>query len=215
MPGEFRIRKATAADKEATYWVCLKTGDHGDDGEALFTDDPDALGRIYVGPYLEYEPDLALVLEDNEGVCGYCLGAMDSRQLYDRYEQKWRPELTQDFPEPNGDPSRWTPLEQVYHLYHHPDYYCPEPYELYPSQLHIDLVPRAQGRGLGRRMIDEGASKIAAKGSPGVHLGMSAKNDRAHRFYLKLGFEELARDGSGENQAIYLGKRLNEGGGSA
>ena len=156
-----------------------------------------------------------LVLEDGKGVCGYCLGAMDSRKLYDRYEQEWRPGLARDFPEPGGDPSRWTPLEQVYHLYHHPDYYCPEPYDLYPSQLHIDLVPRAQGRGLGRRMVDEVASEIAAKGSPGVHLGMSAKNDRAHRFYLKLGFEELARDGSGENQAIYLGKRLNEGGGSA
>ena len=50
MPGEFKIRKATPADREAAYWVCLKTGDHGDDGEALFTDDPDALGMIYVGP---------------------------------------------------------------------------------------------------------------------------------------------------------------------
>ena len=49
-------------------------------GRPLFTEDPDALGRIYVGPYLKYEPDLALVLEDGEGVCGYCLGAMDSRQ---------------------------------------------------------------------------------------------------------------------------------------
>ena len=64
-------------------------------------------------------------------------------------------------------------------------------------------------------MIDEIVSLIAGLGSPGIHLGMSARNDRAHRFYLKLGFEELARDGSGENQAIYLGKRLNEGGGSA
>ena len=53
MPEEFKIRKATPADREAAYWVCLKTGDHGDDGEALFTEDPDALGRIYVGPYLE------------------------------------------------------------------------------------------------------------------------------------------------------------------
>ena len=109
MPEAFKTRKATPADREAAYWVCLKTGDHGDDGEALFTEDPDALGRIYVGPYLKYEPDLALVLEDGKGVCGYCLGAMDSRKLYDRYEQEWRPGLARDFPEPGGDPSRWTP----------------------------------------------------------------------------------------------------------
>jgi len=48
-----------------------------------------------------------------------------------------------------------------------------------------------------------------------VHLGMSAKNDRAHRFYLKMGFEELARDGSGGEDSIYLGKRLNKGTGAA
>jgi ribosomal protein S18 acetylase RimI-like enzyme len=64
-------------------------------------------------------------------------------------------------------------------------------------------------------MIEEVVSLIADKGSPGIHLGMSARNERAYHFYRKMGFEELARDGSGENQAIYLGKRLNEGGGSA
>ena len=215
MPGGFDIRQATSADREAAYWVCLKTGDHGADGEALFADDPDALGRIYVGPYLEFEPELALVLEDNEGICGYCLGAMDSRKLFERYEREWRPGLAKRYPEPVGDPSRWTPTEQVYHLYHHPDYFCPEPYELYPSQLHIDLVPRAQGRGLGRRLVDKVVSRMEANGSPGVHLGMSARNERAHGFYLKLGFEELARDGIGENEAIYLGKRLNPAGSSA
>jgi ribosomal protein S18 acetylase RimI-like enzyme len=214
MPKEFNIRKATPADRAAAYWVCLKTGDHGDDGEALFTEDPDALGRIYVGPYLEFEPDLAVVLEDVEGVCGYCLGALDSRKLYDRYEQEWRPNLAREFPEPSSEPSRWTPVEQAYHLYNHPDYFCPEPYDLYPSQLHIDLVPRAQGKGLGRRLMDKVISLIAAKGSPGVHLGMSASNERAHHFYLKLGFEELARDGSGGEDSIYLGKRLNAGGNS-
>jgi len=215
MQGGFDIRQATSADREAAYWVCLKTGDHGADGEALFADDPDALGRIYVGPYLEFEPELALVLEDNEGICGYCLGAMDSRKLFERYEREWRPGLAKRYPEPGGDPSGWTPVEQVYHLYHHPDYFCPEPYELYPSQLHIDLVPRAQGRGLGRRLVEEVVSRIEANGSPGVHLGMSARNERAHGFYLKLGFEELARDGTGENEAIYLGKRLNPAGDSA
>jgi hypothetical protein len=46
------------------------------------------------------------------------------------------------------------PDPKIYHDYHHPDVYCPEPYELYPSHLHIDLLPRAQGRGWGRRMMD-------------------------------------------------------------
>jgi hypothetical protein len=64
-------------------------------------------------------------------------------------------------------------------------------------------------------MIDEVVSLIAGKGSQGVHLGMSARNERAHHFYLKMGFKELARDGVGEDEAIYLGKRLNEGDGSA
>jgi hypothetical protein len=38
--------------------VCLKTGDHGEDAEPLYREDPDALGRIFVGPYLAFEPEL-------------------------------------------------------------------------------------------------------------------------------------------------------------
>ena len=116
-------------------------------GRRCSPNDPDALGRIYVGPYLEFEPDLALVLEDGKGVCGYCLGAMDSRKLYDRYEQEWRPGLARDFPEPGGDPSRWTPLEQVYHLYHHPDYYCPEPYDVVPLPTAYRSCAKGAGQG--------------------------------------------------------------------
>jgi hypothetical protein len=41
-----------------------------------------------------------------------------------------------------------------------------------------------------------------------VHLGMSASNDRAYRFYTKLGFAELERQGEGDDQTIYMGKRL-------
>ena len=37
------IRPATPADRDGAYRVCLKTGDHGADAEALFTDDPDAV----------------------------------------------------------------------------------------------------------------------------------------------------------------------------
>ena len=202
------IRPATAADRDGAYRVCLKTGDHGADGEALFTDDPDALGRIYVGPYLAFEPDLSLVLEDDEGICGYALGAFDSRTFYERYEREWRPALCERFAEPGGDRDGWTPAQHVHHAYHHPDYFCPDPYASYPSHAHIDLLPRAQGRGYGRRMMDALTDSLRRRGSPGVHLGVSELNARARGFYAHIGFRELTRTGSGTDACRYLGMTL-------
>jgi ribosomal protein S18 acetylase RimI-like enzyme len=204
------IRLANPGDRPAAYYVCLKTGDHGRDGAALYQDDPDALGRIYVGPYLAFEPGLSFVLEDEDGVCGYALGALDSRAFYARYEREWRPLLCARFPEPSGDPSTWTPLQHVYHAYHHPDFFCPEPYDRHPSHLHIDLLERARGRGCGRRMIEHVLQALRRHGSPGVHLGMSAHNTPAYGFYRQLGFRELIRTGSGQDASVYLSVSLRE-----
>jgi ribosomal protein S18 acetylase RimI-like enzyme len=202
------IRNYRPGDEVAAYEVCLKTGNHGDDGTPFYREDPDALGRIFVGPYLKFEPELAVILEDEQGVCGYALGAFDSKAFYDRYDREWRPNLCAQFPEPTGDKSTWTRTQAVHHVYHHPDYFCPQPYEEYPSHLHIDLLARKHRQGYGGRMMNELMDKLRAKGSPGVHLGMSASNDRAYRFYTKLGFVELTRQGEGDQQSICMGKRL-------
>ena len=202
------FRPARAGDEAAAYHVCLKTGDAGGDGETIFREDPDALGRLFVGPYLAFAPQLALILEDADGVCGYALAALDSRAFYARYEAEWRPDLCARYPDPPGDPSTWTRVEEVYGWYHHPDYFCPEPYDRYPSHLHIDLLPRAQGHGHGRRMMEGLMERLRQHGSPGVHLGMWARNERAHAFYVRLGFHELARVGSAEDGSLYMGKRL-------
>src|SRR5206468_703192 len=102
------IRDARPGDEAGAYHVCLKTGDFGNDGEAFYKDDPEALGRVFVGPYLALEPELSLILEDGEGICGYALGAFDSRNFFARYEREWRPGLCAQFPAPNGDPANWT-----------------------------------------------------------------------------------------------------------
>jgi ribosomal protein S18 acetylase RimI-like enzyme len=202
------IRPARPGDDPGAYDVCLKTGDHGQDGEPFYREDPDALGRIFVGPYLAFEPDLSLILEDGEGICGYALGAYDSRAFYARYDTEWRPALCARFPAPEGDPSTWTRVQQAYHWYHHPDYFCPEPYEAYPSHLHIDLLPRAQGRGYGRRMIEELIERLRRRGSPGAHLGLSDRNPRAYAFYQRLGFQELTREGAEGDGVIYMGRDI-------
>jgi GNAT superfamily N-acetyltransferase len=205
---EFKIRPARPGDEPGAYYVCLKTGDYGKDGEPYYQDDPDALGRIFVGPYLAYEPDLSLILEDAQGICGYAFGAFDSRLFYQRYESEWRPRLCAHFPEPQGDASRWSRAQQAHYWYHHPDYFCPEPYEVYPAHLHIDLLGRAQGRGFGRRMMEMVMDSLRQRGSPGAHLGVSMVNTPAIGFYQRLGFQELARVGAGTDGCIYMGKRL-------
>jgi ribosomal protein S18 acetylase RimI-like enzyme len=205
---DFVIRQARSGDEPGAYYVCLKTGDHGKDGEPFHQEDPDALGRIFVGPYLAYEPELSLILEDQQGICGYALGAFDSRAFFARYETEWRPALCARFPDPTGDPGQWTRVQAVYHCYHQPDYYCPEPYGAYPSHLHIDLLERARGLGYGRRMMEQVMVKLVDRGSPGAHLGVSILNLPAVGFYERLGFKELIRVGTPTDGCIYMGKSL-------
>ena len=204
----FSIRPAQPDDQAAAYYICLKTGDHGADGEPFYAEDPDALGRIFVGPYLAFEPELGLMLEDANGVCGYAFGAFDSRAFYARYESAWRPQLCARHPMPQGDPASWTRAQTVHSWYHHPDYYCPEPYEAYPSHMHIDLLERAQGRGFGRQMMTRIMDTLRRRGSPGVHLGVSVRNDPALGFYRRIGFTELIRVGSATDGVVYLGRTL-------
>lgn len=204
----FTIRLARLEDQAGAYHVCMKTGNYGQDGELFYREDPDALGRIFVGPYLAFEPELSLILEDELGVCGYALGAFDSRNFFHRYETEWRPKLCTQFPEPTGDPSSWSRVQNVHNWYHHPDYFTPEPYAQYPSHLHIDLLERAQGRGFGRRMLEQVMDKLRERGAPGAHLGVSMLNTPAFGFYKKLGFRELIRVGEGKDGCIYMGKSL-------
>ena len=203
------LRPARPDDLAACYRVCLETGDHGGDGTPFYADDPDALGRVFVGPYLAFEPELSFVLEDDQGVCGYVLATADSQAFFQRYEAEWRPALAAAFPEPSGDSTRWTRAEQMHREYHHPDYHCPEPAGQYPAHAHIDLLPRAQGRGFGGPMMRHIAALLTRRGVPGVHLGVSGRNTRALAFYAKLGFSELGRTGAAGDVVIYLGLRLS------
>ncbi len=157
-------------------------------------DDPDLLGHVYAGPYLALEPDFALVVEDDGGVAGYTLGAPDTRQFISAWRERWLPRLARNYPPPTqpddapDDRARW--------LLHHPERMDRgDVLDRYPSHLHIDLLPRAQGRGLGRALLTALLARLGDVGSPGVHLGVHPDNERAITFYRKLGFVDL--DGAG------------------
>ena len=71
------IRDYHADDLEALHDIALRTGDGGADASTLLQA-TELLGLIYAAPYAAFEPELALVIEDEAGVAGYCLGASDT-----------------------------------------------------------------------------------------------------------------------------------------
>ena len=71
---------------------------------------------------------------------------------------------------------------------HHPVNREPSLVSVYPSHLHIDLLPRVQGQGLGPLMLQHQLRTLADAGSRGVHLGVAKSNMRAQKVYRRLGF---------------------------
>ena len=193
------IRPALTADLAGAYRVCLQTGASGADATAKYTD-PDLLGHVYAGAYLAGQLELARVVVDEGGVAGYILGALDTRAFEVWCETNWWPGLRERYPRGSGTGAD----AELIHLIHEPERVPDAIVAEYPSHLHIDLLPRTQGHGLGRTLMDALATDLTARGSRGIHLGVAIDNPSAIAFYAHLGFSELDRtDG-----AVIMGRRL-------
>ena len=187
-----RVRRYRPDDLDDLYRFCLQTADSGQDGTALFRD-PQLPGNVYAAPYGLFEPSLAFVAEDAAGVGGYVLAALDSDAFQQRLEQDWWPALRARYAEPSQHRGEAisAPERRALQNIHHPFGPPREVVERFPSHLHIDLLPRVQGHGMGRRMIATLMSALRGQGSRGVHLLVGSSNQRAMGFYRHVGFTEL------------------------
>jgi GNAT superfamily N-acetyltransferase len=184
-----QIRPYGAGDLDAIYRICLATGLSGKDATHLYKD-PKLIGHIYAGPYGVLEPESAFVLEDEEGVGGYILGAFDTHVFEKRLEAEWWPKLRAEYAPPEGAPQSLAYDDRMRWIIHRPSRTPRRVTEPYPSHLHIDMVPRLQGKGWGKRLIDAWLAAMKERGSRGAHLGVGFANERAVAFYRKYGFIE-------------------------
>lgn len=183
------IRSYRPSDLDQMYAICLATGDAGGDASELCAHH-DLLGDVYVGPYVRHEPSLAFVTVDDIGVAGYVLGARDVAAFSTRLEQTWWPRLRSKYP---LDAEYLPHDRRLVELIHRPQ--APPSWSVdVPSELHVDLLPRCQGTGAGRRLIETFVEALMAAGSPGVHLGVDARNQHAAGFYRHLGFRQMPDD---------------------
>jgi ribosomal protein S18 acetylase RimI-like enzyme len=182
------VRKFQEEDRSGLYHVCLATGDSGANALDLYNQ-KEMLGEIYVGPYLTFQPDLSFTLIQ-DGVAGYALAALDTSSFENTLRNEWWPLILEKY---NGrSPENFNEREKnLYSYIQNPPLRSKEIVAQYPSHLHIDLLEKAQGRGIGKAMMLVVLETLRAQGSEGVHLGMGAQNARAFTFYTKLGFTLL------------------------
>lgn len=185
--GGFFLRRATSADHPAFCAVCVRTGDAGKDATSR-EDDPELMGQIYAVPYQVLEPDLAFAIDSPGGVAGYLFGALDTASFNARLASDWFPALRRRVSDPGHDSSTWQGSDWVRHAIHHADLGIPEGLAAYPSHGHIDLLPNARGRGIGRRCMGFLEERLAAAGSTGLFLDVHPRNVEAQRFYAALGY---------------------------
>ncbi len=177
------IRSYRASDLEALYDICLKTGDAGADASRMYRD-PEILGHVFAGPYGVLEPESCFVAEDADGVGGYIIGTADTHGFEMRMQAEWWPALRAAIAAADGD----DPDSRIARLIHRPARTPRRINEIYPAHLHVNCLPRLQGIGLGKRLVDAWLDAMRRRGVSAAHLGVGPRNARAVRFYQAYGF---------------------------
>jgi ribosomal protein S18 acetylase RimI-like enzyme len=194
------IRPYRPSDLAAVYDVCVRTAAAGGDARGMYWSD-DLMPDTWAGPYVELEPELAFVLDDDGTVGGYILGCADTPAFTAAYRERWLPKVAGKYPEPSaaGD-SEWL----VDCLLRPERMLVPEVVD-FPAHLHMDLLPPYQGSGHGRALMETFLAAAARQGAPAVHLGVDPANARALGFYEHLGFRPIEIT-SREMGAVFLGR---------
>ena len=186
------IRPYNSNDLDALYAICLATGNAGADATALYKD-PKLMGHIYAGPYGVLAPELCFVVEDENGVAGYIVGALDTMAWIARLEKDWWPDLRARYADTTHilDAER-TPDEQRIAAFHHPERPPSEVVAPSPAHIHMNILPRLQGQGMGSQLLQTWLANAKEQGATSVHLGASKSNLGGVAFWRKQGFEEIA-----------------------
>jgi GNAT superfamily N-acetyltransferase len=198
------IRRAVLPDLPYFYEICLKTADSGKDASALFND-PYAVGQYYAAPYLLYPEGICFVVDHERLPRGYIVAVPHTGAFNRWMEKEWLPLLRQRYPQPFPPDRIRSPEEgRILERFHSPlPAEATEPWDAsYPAHLHIDLLPEVQGQGWGRALMDALCGELRRRGTPGVHLGVGARNAGAIAFYKKMGFSTLREEPWG----LVLGK---------
>ena len=190
------VRPTRLDDLPAVYRICDALGMF----EGPEPRSPELLGHVWAGPYLVGPATRSVVVVDEQGVAGYLLCALDTNAFEEWREAAWWPGLRADYPRTLAGRSPGD--QEVVDLIYDPPVASPSIVARYPAHLHIDLLPRIQGKGIGGQLIRDLIEELGERGIPGLHLDVGSDNTGAIAFYRRLGFDELERSAD----SVFMGR---------
>jgi GNAT superfamily N-acetyltransferase len=200
------LRRFRSGDLNALYAISLATGHQGGDASHLY-EDAKLIGHVYSAPYALLEPTLVLVVVDGDEVVGFAAGAIDTLQWEDVLERNWWPALRRRYPDPDeASSASWTADQRRAAAIHHPERAPRDVVNAYPAHLHLNLLPRAQGEGIGLMLLKAWLELASKRGAAAVHVGVNRANPRALRFWNKNSFKELKPEGRAGGRTVWMGR---------
>ncbi|MFS0910273.1 N-acetyltransferase family protein [Microbacterium sp. 179-I 3D2 NHS] len=197
-----RIRPYRPSDRAALYDVCVKTADAGGDATGVLSDD-ELWGDLFAVPYAERHPDLAWVVEADDGrTIGYIVATDDTDAFYGWFRDEWWPPIAERHPRAESPSTREERMVE-YGYERRPGIETNA--SAYPAHLHIDLLPETQGLGLGRQLMQTLFAELTRRGVSGLHLGIDPRNTGAAAFYERLGMDRLPTAPGGHMYGVRFG----------
>ncbi|QMU59276.1 MAG: GNAT family N-acetyltransferase [Boseongicola sp.] len=186
-----QIRPVGHADIKAIYEISLATGDAGKDARSLHNF-PNLIGEIYSAPYAILEPERAFVVEDKLGVAGFVLGTADTRGFEAQLDRDWWPAVRRRCPEPDAGDSAQTEedrrrLEKIHDYPPIPEWVVTD----YPAHMHMNLLTRARGQGVGRALFQRFVSTLTSEERRKLHIQTNKPNLGGIAFWKAMGFRPL------------------------
>jgi ribosomal protein S18 acetylase RimI-like enzyme len=193
-------------DLEALYAISLATGAAGGDAAHLYGDRR-LIGHIYSAPYAVLAPELVLVAEDDQGVGGFVLGALDTENWQRMLERSWWPVLRRQYPSPDlATRDTWSADDRRAFIIHHPEPVPSTVADAYPGHVHLNLLPRLQGRGIGHSLLGAWLESSDSRRATSIHVGINRDNLRAISFWEKVGFQDLSPMTGGQGRTLWRGR---------
>ncbi len=195
------VRRLAPADRQAVLQVAADTGFFGQPVEAVHDDRAlfcDLLYRYYV----DVDRSHGWVAEEEGGVIGFVVGAVNTRAMHARWARAVLPGIV------------WRALTGRYRIRRATlrrlaaqvlaalrGEAAPVDTSAYPAHLHLNVAARQRGRGVGRRLLETFLAALRAEGVGGVHLRTTDQNAAACHLFESLGFrlldERCAREWDG------------------